>query len=191
VSYLENQFLDAHRLWRRDREARDGVIASPSPKMTKERYFAFWSDGRAPSPTTRLSPIPPLILCPKEYGDCYKKLGGLGKLSQFSGIKSQPPTEPNQTELDSDSNSTVNTNINVSEPNEKLVTVNIKIKKTQKDWLTETAAGVRDNNTEPVPPSERVYPQHLIGMAIDLLRSTDIDWQKVRNTKDLQEQLNL
>jgi hypothetical protein len=51
------------------------------------------------------------------------------------------------------------------------MTVNIKITKGQKDWLAETASFVRENNTEPVPPSERVYPQHLIGVAIELLRS--------------------
>ena len=74
---------------------------------------------------------------------------------------------------------------------EQLVTVNIKIKKNQKEWLTDTASTVRDNNTEPVPPSERVYPQHLIGVAIDLLQNMDVDWSEVKNVEELREHLNL
>lgn len=73
----------------------------------------------------------------------------------------------------------------------KLVTVNIKIAKTQQQWLAETATQVRDNNEEPVPPSERVYPQHLIGIAIDLLRATNVDWTNIRNTEDLRKVLDL
>ena len=101
-------------------------------------------------------------------------MGGLGKLSQFSGIKHREP-EPATTESESE----VKSKVQESEPNpiqnqevqnkEKLVTVNIKITKSQKDWLAQTATQVRDNNTQPVPPAERVYPQHLIGVAIDLL----------------------
>jgi hypothetical protein len=149
-----------------------------------------------------------------------KKMGGLGKLSQFSGIKSQqsepavaivedaqgaiapstqsapvavaegtasltadPPPSPIEAKVDS---KTLETN-----KGEKTVTVNIKITKGQKDWLAETASFVRENNTEPVPPSERVYPQHLIGVAIELLRSADVDWSQIKNVEDLQQQLNL
>ncbi|PSF33901.1 hypothetical protein C7H19_19450 [Aphanothece hegewaldii CCALA 016] len=50
---------------------------------------------------------------------------------------------------------------------------------------------VRDNNTEFVPPAERVYPQHLIGVAIDLLKAADVDWNQVRNIEELQKTLNL
>ena len=73
----------------------------------------------------------------------------------------------------------------------ELVTVNIKIRKDQKEWLTDTASTVRNNNSEPVPPSERVYPQHLIGVAIDLLQNVDVDWGEVRNVEELREQLKL
>ena len=69
--------------------------------------------------------------------------------------------------------------------------MNIKITKSQKDWLAETATQVRDNSTEPVPPAERVYPQHLIGVAIDLLNGAQVDWTQVKNVEDLREQLNL
>ncbi|MEO1376963.1 MAG: hypothetical protein AAFW70_22250 [Cyanobacteria bacterium J06635_10] len=47
------------------------------------------------------------------------------------------------------------------------------------------------NNTEPVPPSERVYPQHLIGVAIDFLEAAGIDWDEVKNVEELREQLKI
>lgn len=72
-----------------------------------------------------------------------------------------------------------------------LVTVNIKITREQQDWLATTARQVRDNNITPVPPGERVYPQHLIGVAIELLQNSNIDWDQVRNTADLKNNLKL
>ena len=149
-----------------------------------------------------------------------RKMGGLGKLSQFSGIKHRE-TEPATTESESEVKSTVQESepiqnselktqnvspdsktIPIPHPSskiqnqevqnqEKLVTVNIKITKSQKDWLAETATQVRDNNTEPLPPAYRVYPQHLIGVAIDLLREAEVDWRRVKNVEDLREQLDL
>lgn len=74
---------------------------------------------------------------------------------------------------------------------EKPVTVNIKISRTQHEWLTDTARTVRDNNTEPVPPGDRVYPQHLIGVAIELLQAGDIDWNEVKNVEDLKRFLDI
>ena len=182
-------------------------------------------------------------------------MGGLGKLSQFSGIKHkepQPETKPATTESKLESESEIKSKVQESEAihpaklksgqtprrrkthlvadqeiknvspdretesiqnqsppappskggeskiqnqevqnQEKLVTVNIKITKSQKDWLAQTATQVRDNNTEPVPPAERVYPQHLIGVAIDLLKGVEVDWSQVKNVEDLREQLNL
>jgi hypothetical protein len=130
-----------------------------------------------------------------------KKLGGLGKLSQFSGIKSQQ-SEPAVAivsdapvaiapPLPSPIEAKVEKKALETNKEEKLVTINIKITKTKKEWLAETASQVRENNTEPVPPSERVYPQHLIGVAIDLLKSADVDWNLVQNIEELREQLNL
>ncbi len=144
-----------------------------------------------------------------------KKLGGLGKLSQFSGIKS-PRTEETvskeveKTAIDLNYNSS-NGEISVIENTieekyvtkkatskkpkksikEKPVTINIKITKSQKEWLSDTASMVRDNNTEPVPPAQRVYPQHLIGVAISWLQASEIDWSQIKNEKELREQLNL
>jgi len=74
---------------------------------------------------------------------------------------------------------------------EKLVTVNIKIARSQQEWLTDTARLVRDNNDEPVPPNERTYPQHLIQLAIELLKSTELDWQQVRNVDEIKAHLNI
>lgn len=74
---------------------------------------------------------------------------------------------------------------------EELVTVNIKIPKTSKQWLAEQSQQVRDNNSEPVPPKERVYPQHLINLGIKMLQNADIDWSEVHNIQEIEKQLNL
>ena len=131
-----------------------------------------------------------------------KKMGKMTSLSKLSGIKSKPaettetikpepevkPTETTTTETQA---KVVNKKTSRKKKQGKLVTVNIKIRKDQKDWLTDTASQVRDNNTDPVPPAERVYPQHLIGVAIDLLQSVDVDWSEVKNVEELREQLDL
>jgi hypothetical protein len=53
--------------------------------------------------------------------------------------------------------------------------INIKITKLQRDWLTQIASQIRD----------------LIGIAIDLLNSHDIDWDKIRNIDDLRRYFDL
>ncbi len=125
-----------------------------------------------------------------------KKMGKMTSLSKLSGIKSKPaettetikpepevkPTETTTTETQA---KVVNKKTSRKKKQGKLVTVNIKIRKDQKDWLTDTASQVRDNNTDPVPPAERVYPQHLIGVAIDLLEAADVDWGQVKNVDEL------
>jgi hypothetical protein len=138
-----------------------------------------------------------------------KKMSGM-KLSQFSGIKSQ--TEPEITSQTTEVEPTTpvvekmpvtsqaqEAVLSAPTPSptsqavvkEKPVTINIKITRTQHDWLTDTARTVRDNNTEAVPPGERVYPQHLIGVAIELLLSCEVDWSQVKNAEDLKRLLNL
>jgi hypothetical protein len=74
---------------------------------------------------------------------------------------------------------------------QELVTINIKITRDQKDWLADMAQLVRDNNDTPVAPGDRVYPQHLIGVAIDLLQSSDLDWGEVRTLEDIKQHLSL
>ncbi len=126
------------------------------------------------------------------------------KLGNFSGIKktkTEPtkPTEPTPeikpTETkpvkSAKSEAKVVKKTKAKQKKEQLVTVNIKIRKNQKEWLANTASTVRDNNLDPVPPAERVYPQHLIGVAIDLLQNVDVDWGQVKNVEELREHLNL
>jgi len=124
------------------------------------------------------------------------RMGGLGKLSDF-GKTSLPQLEP-ESESTESTERVKEPELKASPPgrqqlpaHKKLVTINIKIPRSQQSWLTETARTVRDNNDTPVAPSERVFPQHLIGVAIDLLRDTDIDWSTVRNLEDLRQQINL
>jgi hypothetical protein len=124
-----------------------------------------------------------------------KKMGNLGKLSEFSGIKSSIE-EPAQSSAPSEESTKVNHQVEEvqktsSNPKDKLVTVNIKITRQHHQWLNETARTIRDNNIEPVLPSDRVFPQHLIGVAIDLLQSSDVDWSQVKSVADLRKHLNL
>jgi hypothetical protein len=77
------------------------------------------------------------------------------------------------------------------ESSQKLVSINIKITKDQRDWLADIASQVRENNEEPVPPGDRVFPQHLLRIAIDLLQATEVDWTQIRTIEDLRQHLNL
>lgn len=123
-----------------------------------------------------------------------KKMGSLGKLSQFSGIKRQEEESATSSELTP--SASVEPPVEEASqlpslPKEKLVVVNIKITRAQQEWLTNTARTVRENNLEPVPPSLRVFPQHLIGVAIDLLSKAEVDWSQVQNIEDLRHWLNI
>jgi hypothetical protein len=127
-----------------------------------------------------------------------KRMGGMGKLSDFG--KTNQPQPKSEAEL-FDESSTTEPAIEVipqpqldSQPKqkeEKLVTVNIKITQSQQEWLSDTARDIRGNNSAPVPPNERVFPQHLIGVAIDLLESSGIDWSQIKNVQELREALKL
>ena len=122
------------------------------------------------------------------------RMGGLGKLSDF-GKTSKPKQEPeaiSSPEKVSSSELEASPSVGQKQPEpEKLVNVNVKITRTSQTWLSQTARTVRDNNDTPVAPRLRVFPQHLIGIAIDLLHSTDIDWNTIRNIEDLRQQLKL
>ncbi len=123
------------------------------------------------------------------------RMGGLGKLSDFGKTRKPQPekeSEPTESKERGRSPELKASPTDGQQPaTEKLVPINIKITRTQQSWLTETARTVRDNNDTPVAPSERVFPQHLIGVAIDLLRHSDIDWSTVRNLEDLRQLLML
>ena len=117
-----------------------------------------------------------------------KRMGGMGKLSDFGRTapveapETAPPTPPTEPKK----------RVKKSAPKqERLVTVNIKVNESQQEWLADTAKQVRRNNNEPVAAIDRVYPQHLIGIAIDLLKESDIDWGKVQNIQDLKKVLDI
>jgi len=122
-------------------------------------------------------------------------MGGLGKLSDFGKT-----SQPQQQEKLTPSAEMISEQQPIALPTgeqkqqrelEKLVNINIKITRAQQQWLADTAREVRDNNNTPVAPSERVFPQHLIGVAIDLLQDTDIDWSQIKNLEDLRQALKL
>ena len=71
------------------------------------------------------------------------------------------------------------------------VVINIKIARIQRDWLAQTASLIRDNNEDPVLAEDRVFPQHLIGVAINLLNSQNINWNEIRNIDELIKHLNI
>ena len=74
---------------------------------------------------------------------------------------------------------------------EKSVSVNIKVPASQQKWLADTAQQVRGNNDSAVAAADRVFPQHLIQVAIDLLRDQGIDWTEVKNVAELRDSLNI
>jgi hypothetical protein len=128
-------------------------------------------------------------------------MGKMGKLSDFGQSPSlpAPPAETILTPVsEKESVSTpiavelpAPTQSGVSQPTEIMVNVNIKMSQTQQEWLAATAKTVRRNNSLPVPAKERVYPQHLISLAVELLQSANVDWEEVKTIADLRERLAL
>ena len=102
------------------------------------------------------------------------KMGGMGKLSQFSGIKQSLAPVDIEADRVAPQDPPVEA-ATLANSKEKLVAVNFKITRNQQEWLADTARLVRDNNVQAVPPAERVYPQHLMGVAISLLQQADVD----------------
>lgn len=74
---------------------------------------------------------------------------------------------------------------------EKTATLNIQVTRSQQRWLQDTAQDIRDNNAEPVPGPERVYPVHLIQAAIDLLKTQDVSWDEITDIEGLRDKLNI
>jgi hypothetical protein len=127
-------------------------------------------------------------------------MGKMGKLSDFGQSPSAPAPPVAETiltpvavieavstqiavELPTDTQS------GASQPTEIMVNVNIKMSQSQQEWLAAKAKTVRRNNSLPVPAKERVYPQHLISLAVELLQSADVDWEEVKTISDLRERL--
>ena len=131
-------------------------------------------------------------------------MGGMGKLSDFGKssvassvatvsetVKEEPPVKTVAVVTNTEVVAKKVAPKTKKVAQEKLVTVNIKIKRSQQEWLADTAQTVRSNNTEPVSPSDRVFPQHLIGVAIELLKNADVDWEKVKTLTELKDYLKL
>lgn len=118
------------------------------------------------------------------------RMGAMGKLRDFGLTPAGPAPEPEQSPVQKPK-APAKTIGSKAKKQDKLVTVNIKIQEQQQEWLASTARQIRSNNDEPVPPADRVYPQHLIQVAIDLLKETEIDWESVRNVEDLRKVLEL
>lgn len=120
-----------------------------------------------------------------------RRMGGLGKLSDFGKTNTASKKAGTEVESPAVQPSPAKPKADTTKQPEKFVTVNIKITRSQQEWLANTARQVRDNNDEPVPASDRVYPQHLIQVAIDLLQSSNVDWSAIRNSSELKQQLKL
>lgn len=120
------------------------------------------------------------------------RLGSMRSLSSFSGItrQEQPKVEKEEKDPRSEQSQPDPPPPAPAQPKEKrLTTVNIKIRRNQHDWLNSTSRLVRENNADPVPPDQRVFPQHLIQVAIDLLQSAGVDWDQIRNEEELRTKL--
>jgi hypothetical protein len=127
-------------------------------------------------------------------------MGKMGKLSDFGQSPSAPAPPVAETILtpvaEKESVSTqiavelpTDTQSGASNQLEIMVNVNIKMSQSQQEWLAAKAKTVRRNNSLPVPAKERVYPQHLISLAVELLQSADVDWEEVKTRSDLRERL--
>jgi hypothetical protein len=130
------------------------------------------------------------------------RMGKMGKLSDFGQSPSVPVTPVAETSITPVAvTESVPSPIAVELPTDKppgegqpteiMVNVNIKMSQSQQEWLAATAKMVRRNNSLPVPAKERVYPQHLISLAVELLQSANVDWSEVKTIADLRERLAL
>ncbi len=125
------------------------------------------------------------------------RMGKMGKLSDFGQSPSVPApvVEPQETVTIITTPTEIAVELPSSQPpgennqREIMVNVNIKMSQQQQEWLATTAKTVRRNNSLPVAAKERVYPQHLIGLAVELLQSADVDWNTVKTIDDLRERL--
>jgi len=112
----------------------------------------------------------------------------MGKLSDFGGLNSAQSEKP-KTDLQKKVVEPAKTS--QSKTQDKPVTINIKIDRQLHNWLNTTARQIRENNTEPTTAEDRVFPQHLVNIAIQVLQKNDIDWTQIKSAKDLEKALNL
>jgi hypothetical protein len=121
-----------------------------------------------------------------------KRMGGMSKLSDFG--RSQEAVEVVETKKSTPpktvKNSSAKTVLNEVEKSVS-VNINIKVPSSQQKWLADTAQQIRSNNDTAVAAADRVFPQHLIQVAIDLLKAQGIDWAEVKNVAELRDSLNI
>lgn len=116
-----------------------------------------------------------------------KRMGSMSKLSDFG--RSQELVEVREIQPVKKSQKLSAKIINAAP--EKLVSVNIKVPNSQQKWLADTAQQIRGNNDSAVAAADRVFPQHLIQIAIDLLQAQGVDWAEIRNVSELRDSLNI
>ena len=75
------------------------------------------------------------------------------------------------------------------EQDEATASINIKISRQQQEWLTATAKTIRNNNQHPTCPHERIYPQHIIAIAVEQLQNANIRWHRLENVEQIQQRL--
>ncbi|WP_218080876.1 hypothetical protein [Anthocerotibacter panamensis] len=112
-------------------------------------------------------------------------------LSDFSGLEERGPDETQEAEAVS---AQVEQALPVVKPplkKPRKKTIQTELSLEHHRWLVETAEQIRSNSTEPTPPDQRCYPQHLISVAIDMLQASGLDWTRVQGVKNLRKQLGL
>jgi hypothetical protein len=113
-------------------------------------------------------------------------MGGMS-LGGFSGT----PVTPQKAEETAPKKAEAKPKPRTTSKTEKLEPVNIKLPSGLKKWFRDRAEQVRANNLSPVPADERVYPQHLMQIAGELLMASNVDWDKAQSTEDIRQQLGL
>lgn len=121
------------------------------------------------------------------------KMNGMVSLSQFSAFNSSVPSETEEPTATADAPKTkvAKTGSSAKKSKEKPVSMVIELTRDQQQWLSETAQTIRDNNINPVPAGERVFPRHLISVAVDLLHCSDVELDGVLTVEDLRKKLGL
>ena len=117
-------------------------------------------------------------------------MGSLNKLSDF-GVTTETAEVKTMAAPKPKTAKTVRSRSTAAALEEKNAPINIKVTSSQQKWLAQTAQQIRSNNEVAVAAGDRVYPQHLIQVAIDLLKAQGVDWQQVKNVDELREFLNI
>lgn len=119
-----------------------------------------------------------------------KRMGSLSKLSDF-GVTTETAEFETVAVPKPKTAKPVRSRSTASAAEEKNAPINIKVTSSQQKWLAQTAQQIRSNNEVAVAAGDRVYPQHLIQVAIDLLKAQGVDWQQIKNVEELRDFLNI